>query len=210
MALTEKQIKNLKKGDPLIIHGTFVEMTRLGNLCIKSYKLSSLGSVISTNMEYIHSSAVSLDDPRYKTSYEPMHKNLHDPCRKFKKGDIVTPKLVNGRSYARSLDNIIGDKCIVGSDETPYHVISIYHGNERHYADPAYLELITPVEELGTYSVQETMNHDGWQIVRDGLPLVLYDVQRHPDAKAAAEAECKRLNTEWLKEHENKYFQNGN
>ena len=208
MALTKAQIKNLKKGDPLIIHGTFVEMTHLGNLCIKTYKLSSSGSVISTNMEYIHSSAVSLYDPRYKAIYEPVYKSMYEPCRLFRKGDIVTPKLVNGRAFSDRLSALAGKKCIVGCNEVLYYVIPIYHNGERYNIDPAYLELVTPVEELEPYKVQDAMNHDGWQIVRDGLPLALYDVQRHPDAKAAAEAECKRLNTEWLKEHENEHNPN--
>ena len=124
----------------------------------------------------------------------------HDPCRLFRKGDRVKPRSVFGRKlYIKDvLYEVMWDESCnkisvkdLTSAETLVGMPSVF------------FELVTPVEELEPYSVQETMSHDGWQIVRDGLPLAIYDARRHPNAKAAAEAEAARLNAEWRKEQNN-------
>jgi hypothetical protein len=69
--------------------------------------------------------------------------------------------------------------------------------------DPAYLELVTPVEALDPYYVEDVGN--AWA-VRKPEDCGMYSTQawfskeRHPHAKEAAEAECDRLNAEYRKE----------
>ena len=78
-----------------------------------------------------------------------------------------------------------------------------YQGHNRS-VPPCFLELITPVEELEPYSVQES---DAFDIVREGkivmtIPFTEDDYYTFEQAKAAAEAECDRLNTEYRKDME--------
>ena len=196
--ITEEQIKKLKPGDPLTIHGTFERIATDGDICIK-VPMSLHGVVDNNNVTWAYPSAVAVTKRRY------------DPCRLFKKGDIVRLTEWNGRCPALPEDWKFDNGLFkVHEDEKFNSSVEITRENSTavYIAPICFIELITPVEELQPYSVQDTMNHDGWQIVRDGLPLALYDVQRHPDAKAAAEAECKRLNTEWRKEHENEHNPN--
>ena len=140
-------------------------------------------------------------------SIDEQPKPKYDPCRPFRNGDIVRYVERDGRSYVDAPP--VGATCCVCVGEDSVGMVSVefkFSENEEpavHDVPFYHLELVTPVEELEPYSVQETMSHDGWQIVRDGLPLVIYDSQRHPNAKAAAEAERDRLNAEWRKEHAN-------
>jgi hypothetical protein len=65
--------------------------------------------------------------------------------------------------------------------------------------DPAYLELVTPVEELEPYSIGESTDY--FSVEKDDEELSLYWKDKHPNAKEAAEAECARLNAEYRKEN---------
>lgn len=131
-------------------------------------------------------------------------RSKHDPCRPFKEGDRVQARKIHGNLPQCRYNGNVGIKegdigTIARYNERNCYWVD-FHKGMSWCIDAAYLELVTPVEELEPYSVQETMSHDGWQIVRDGLPLAIYDSRRHPNAKAAAEAECARLNEEWRKE----------
>lgn len=115
-------------------------------------------------------------------------------CRLFKKGDKVRVTPRDGRFpvvYPKK-------SALVVEDEDGSGFVQV-RSNSGHKMSVAFffLELVSPIEERRPYEVVETMSLGGWQIMRDGLPLVLYDGQLHPDAKAAAEAECQRLNEEW-------------
>jgi hypothetical protein len=64
---------------------------------------------------------------------------------------------------------------------------------------PCYLELVTPAKERPPYSVSEAtvqylVKEDNKKVVAQFCKLY------HPTAKAAAEAECDRLNAEYRKE----------
>lgn len=129
---------------------------------------------------------------------EKEEKPKYDPYRLFKKGDIVRVVEWNGRVKART--GMEGR--VVGNERNSMVELAIGGWKKDVFYPACHLELITPVEEREPYSVKETMSHDGWQIVRDGLPLAIYDSQRHPNAKAAAEAERDRLNAEYRKNYE--------
>lgn len=126
----------------------------------------------------------------------------YDPCRKFKKGDKVHMKReVHGRPV------YIGDDAwepldpneiwSVEEDELEtgwVHIkTSCVHASVWH----GMLELVTPIEELEPYSVE-----DGPMAFRlkKGDKLLASYWRSHPNAKAAAEAERDRLNAEYRKE----------
>ena len=76
--LTDEQIKNLKPGDPIVIHTTVDKIDADGDLWFHCPQLND-----NNWREYINTKFVSLPD-------ETMKKPKYDPCRKFKEGDIVT------------------------------------------------------------------------------------------------------------------------
>lgn len=124
----------------------------------------------------------------------------YDPCRLFRKGDKVTPRKRDGRVPDDDAPcNVI---CEVAEDEEGGKVrITYYHGSvvELFHVTALYLELVTPVEELGPYSVSEAtvqylVKEDNKKVVAQFCKLY------HPNAKAAAEAERDRLNAEYRKE----------
>lgn len=130
----------------------------------------------------------------------------YDPNRKFRSGDKVRSKQVNGRWYSGSDKEHAGQLLTVKEDEGTEDTASVVYvapnDKTNWMTDPAYLELVTPVEELEPYYVKEII--ETVQIRRDGCGsfVASYDKESHPNAKAAAEAECDRLNEEYRKEQE--------
>ena len=222
MSLTEKQIKNLKEGDPVIIHGTFIKESIDGDIVCRVKKwvggIDDFGTVADSSV-YARPRYVSL----------PTEKPKYDPARLFKKGDIVRLKDWNGRCPAMySGTNSWFDhppRCRNGNlevreDEKSSKVeIGIIGVNYAYaYVAPCYLELITPIEELKPYSVEERTEFSG--DVQYGIIHIYYNYDGGRDkvrtfyengpeswnaTKAAAEAECDRLNAEWRKEHNNEH-----
>ena len=131
----------------------------------------------------------------------------YDPCRKFRKGDMVRVVEWNGRDIAR-----VGEIGHVVSDEYNSRVeIAIDGWTKEVYYPACHLKLVTPAEELEQYSVLETDTFKGFDIMRDGLCVMTFPFGEKENgwyynrltAKAAAEAECKRLNKECRKELSN-------
>ena len=84
----------------------------------------------------------------------------YDPCRRFKEGDRVKPRKLFGRCYSKATARIIDKICTVLHDEIEHYAVSIRWDAGECIIDPAYLELVTPVEELKPYSVVELSNGD--------------------------------------------------
>lgn len=139
----------------------------------------------------------------------------YDPCRKLKVGDVVRVLKINGNlpkcKWAGNIpkEGITG---IVRELRKEDHFVWIDYKEMLCYCiDPAYLELVTPVEELEPYSVHESEVIQGFDIVRDKLCVVTFPFGAKESgwyynrlaAKEAAEAECDRLNAEYRKEQEN-------
>jgi hypothetical protein len=126
----------------------------------------------------------------------------YDPSRKFRKGDKVRVVEWNGRDIAR-----VGQIGYVVSDEYNSRVeLGIDGWKNSVYYPACHLELVTPVEEQGPYSVRHNEAHAAWSIYGPfGLSAVNYFYgERYPytneTAKVAAEAERDRLNAEYSKE----------
>ncbi len=128
-----------------------------------------------------------------KTNVIPEASPKYDLCHKFKAGDKVRVVENKGRKQACS-----GSLATVKQDEDENKVLIAIDGSGIWWVDAAYLELVTPVEELEPYSVGETTDY--FSVDKDDEELSLYWKDKHPNAKAAAEAECKRLNAEYRKE----------
>lgn len=156
----------------------------------------------------------SLDITEVNLSTKPKY----DPCRKLRKGDIVEVRirderipwgtLVSGsrikldenRRYVVLMDENRNDVRI----EPITNLTEIAHTNIT--VDACYLELVTPVEELEPYRV-ETGGYNRWSIKKGDLLHSQYPFGEHcafnmNEARAAAEAECKRLNEKYRKEQE--------
>ena len=140
----------------------------------------------------------------------------YDPCRLFKKGDRVEPTFWNGRppvaSELRANSEFLPHDGIytVLSDERNSIAFIDYHGKSV-FIPVNHLELVTPVEELESYNVK--LLQDGvppdtyhyWAVMDDmGHEVARFWCEQYEagKAKAAAEAECARLNAEYRKEQE--------
>lgn len=137
----------------------------------------------------------------------------YDPCRPFKKGDIVEPVACNGRAPL-CLRKYIGTKQVVECDEDNNGVVGIVGDVEAVFA--AFLKLITPIEELEPYYVSTNIDcstctifkrvgekkfvHSAYYFVHGkGCSNAILGII---EAQDAAETECKRLNAEYRKEVE--------
>lgn len=136
----------------------------------------------------------------------------YDPCRLFRKGDEVELREIRGRKNKKLNYNY---KYNVVSDEDEYGAVAVEWFNSRGMICSTsvlsiWLELVTPVEELNPFVVKqvyETMKGEdgliGYEVVNaEGLPEIIFfggkgKYRVMQDAKAAAEAECARLNEEW-------------
>lgn len=195
--LTEEQIKKLKKGDPLIVQGLFSEVYADGDILMQIFKKHK--DKIEPDFVFCNPFCVSL--PSDSQSSTVNSQSEHDPCRLFKKEDKVTPKEVNGRHPGNRglIFRVCQDEAVSGRE-----IKLTMDGHIGHITiDAAYLELVTPVEELEPYEVTESSDYYG--VDKDDLEVeaAIFWKKAHPNAKAAAEAECKRLNAEWRKEHGN-------
>ena len=124
----------------------------------------------------------------------------YDQNRLFRKGDKVEHHPRNGRRGASDIPN--GKTLTVTADEVLYDWIYLTDGDNDYSCDPAYLELVTPVEELEPYFVMELKGAYGVYNTRfqPETEACHFYTDMHPHAKEAAEAERDRLNAEWRKE----------
>lgn len=142
----------------------------------------------------------------------------YDPNRLFRKGDKVRLCEYNGRA---PFDNEnfepeeAGQLCIIAEDEDNENAYSLHvwkledmerepdDGERPWFAFPLmFMELVSPVEEQEPYRVEEDSQY--WHVLyeQDGgiMTVCKFLKSYHPTAKAAAEAECERLNAEYRKE----------
>lgn len=131
----------------------------------------------------------------------------YDPCRLFKAGDIVRIIDWNGRT-PDMLDEKGTREAVVADPEDPRSgSVELLYNDRYPIVAACFLELITPVEELKPYYVEEEGH--SWcvrKLEHSDLysTLAWFSKNRHPNAKAAAEAECARLNAEHRKEQTEK------
>lgn len=200
--ITEKQIKNLKPGDPLTIRGTFEKMMVGGYACVK-FPVTLYDSSDNNYTKYVHPSAVSIIEPTY------------DSYRKFKKGDVVRVVECGGRLPTCHAPVMLGNTYTVSSDERKSGTILLDSPNGA--VEWCYLELVTPVEDTLPYYIVEKdiefqvhmrIKNEDCLISAFRFKNIVEGYKRYYDmlpsmkqAREAAEAECERLNAEYRKEH---------
>lgn len=196
--LTEEQIENLKKGDPLIVQGLFSEVYADGDILMQIFKKHK--DKIEPDFVFCNPFCVSL--PSDSQSSTVNSQSEHDPTRLFKVGDIVAPREVNGRT---DIELSGCYRFTVMQDETSSHlvVVKALLAKREITTHAVYLELVTPVEEMEPYEVTESSDYYG--VGKDDLEVeaAIFWKKAHPNAKAAAEAERDRLNAEYRKEQNN-------
>lgn len=136
----------------------------------------------------------------------------YDPNRQFREGDIVRPRKRDGRvpwGYTCTSRIVLDTSWTlkVRKDEARGLVECENENGFVFETSPFFLELVTTVEDLGRYSVKESFYKDEWQVWKQDSEkiktLMATYASSHPHAKAAAEAECARLNAEYRKEQSN-------
>lgn len=207
--ITEEQIKNLKPGDIIYLNNyplTFQTSNIHGHVFAHD-NVAECGEGCAC---WFSNKYLSLTGAETAPKY--------DPCRKFKEGDIVDYRRVCGRDYETVPDP--GDyklaRVISSEDDEDGMVgvefVAAYGGEDVYFAVPWFhLELVIPVEELNPYSI--IVQPEGYHCVR-----IMKETKIHSsipfdeeecvyrtleEAKAAAEAECERLNSEYRKEQNN-------
>lgn len=213
--LTQEQIRNLKPGDTVLVEAEVSSPLKDGAIvthgCITHARHASRLYPLPSEIVNRQSSIV----------------NKYDPTRLLKKGDKVRVVKRNGRCNGKDGEYLREAFCEVAEDEVPNELVRVFHNSSEYRLDPAYLELVTSVEDLEPYYIAtETFDYE----IRDanddpdiGTSLAFHIKFKDPDegqimsvksyyesyvysyehAKAAAEAERDRLNAEWRKEHPN-------
>lgn len=126
----------------------------------------------------------------------------YDPCRLFKKGDLVRVVECKGR-IKPYLKNVLGKVYTLDASEDDNQIAYI-KADDIDLIDVCHLELVVPVEEQEQYFISEGAGIiEIWNKTREVERTWYYDaVKAGVEALAAAEAECARLNAEYRKETE--------
>lgn len=199
MKTEEIKIEEIKIGETYNVRVKVHRMASAGLVC---HACDKDGHYLSKHPNFFTEDEVEAFSP---VTPAPKHSEpapKYDPCRLFKDGDKVTPRLVNGRDFNSVAEDYRGKILTVTRDEEKYDNVFVEYGGDEFTIDPAYLELVTPVEELERYVVEPSdvayfivdKKHE-----RGEQNVVMYMFAFHPHAKAAAEAECARLNEEYRK-----------
>lgn len=191
--MNEEQLKQLKEGDEIFIRARYKKTLEDGDVLF-SHSYTSIYDKVTKTENCTHPENVILP-----SDLQPAPK--YDPYRLFKKGDRVRIVKYAGRCYTTFWESFVGVEMYVETSETAYSLPEVETAKGLQPIDPAYLELVTPVEELEPYRVDH--NQYGWHVEKDGEILATYNDERHPNAKEAAEAECARLNAEHRKVQNN-------
>ena len=201
--LTQEQIYKLKRGDEIIIHGTFDTAFDDGDISVDSYW--TVNGKRKDQSFMVHSSCVSLPSEHGTSVPTPKY----DPCRLLRKGDRVQVKKRNGRCNGKAGEYLREAFCEVAEDEVPNERVRVFHNSSEYRLDPAYLELVTPVEELEPYTVDECGFAPTLYVRKNGKVCMtipykegssLY--QTREEALAAAETLRDRLNAEHRNEQQ--------
>lgn len=199
--ITEEQIKNLKKGDKLLVDAYFVEEIDGYYIRFSLTPPYAFGSRLFSTI----SSCVSL----------PSEKPKHDPYRRFREGDRVSPCAWQDRAPTARM----GECCIIPkpgiyevlTDEL-HEMVSLRYGGETIKMHICFLELVTPVEEIEPFYLDEITDEDedeeqyhcfmiktlkGEDKIRTYYSNKFETIAQ---TKAAAEAERDRLNAEHRKD----------
>lgn len=149
-------------------------------------------------MEYEMTWFISEETPAFSpinsengiTHSDPASK--YDPCRFFRKGDKVRIKTVNGRDFNSFAEDHKGKILTVLKDEEKHCNIFVETPiSDDFFVNPAYLELVFPVEELEPYSIDPANTN---VMFKHGEKFATFEDDDE------AQKLCDRLNAEYRKE----------
>ena len=208
--ITEKQIMQLKKGDALLIHGTFQRIFSDGDIGIEVKETNIHTDEPQNNLIYVSPTCVSLpSEPPTSVGSHPQY----DPCREFQPGDKVRMIMRDGRyPYCmRMREHIVpSDTILTVAANLRNGLVAVRSdGNLNEQVVGFYfLELVTPVEELEPYVICE--NDASYEVrlhsQKENHTMAIYNKNAYGNwlkARYAAETECARLNAEHRKEQSN-------
>lgn len=158
--------------------------------------------------------------PEMESLIKKLSAPKYDPCRKFRKGDLVRLKAYNGRKpydfwhkqtiehFGAKLDTVLADELDSGNvdifQDAPIDELTVR-------VHSCHLELVTPVEELEPYTVGKSelitddCECDTWAVFdKAGYVVAQYveEAYKPGEAKARAEQERDRRNAEYRKDME--------
>lgn len=185
--MTEDELTGLTMGDNVYVRAEVFYVDKSGRECrVSIHDESGYPNIFYVKAEDVYSAQAPVEDVA---------------CRLFRKGDKVQPrsgKTVLACEYGFVTFHELAGQYEVNEDEARGTVTLIVNGHACFVSAFA-LELVTPVEEMKPYYVEE---QDSCYVVGklQEAPEMEYvagfSKNRHPNAKAAAEAECDRLNAE--------------
>lgn len=188
--MTKEQAQNLKRGDKIRLTET---LTVLDPCCNGNEDI--LADTPSGHLVFVepHEAQLAETAPKY------------DPCRPFKAGDIVTPSPVKGRWFGAAWEGHREIRFTVTKDEDEEGTMWVQEDDSSTpiWVLAAFFQLISPVEELEPYEVEEFKETIQVRERNTSITLATFDKECHPHAKEAAEAECARLNAAYRKEQNN-------
>lgn len=187
--MNEEELKQLKKGEKILIEAEFWGVHADGDIQF-GFPCKTLSGGRQMTGEYVIPEHVS----------RMLKKPKCDPCRLFKKGDKVEYSLRDGRDFFDV--PWVYDTASVIEEEDRAGMVGVrftfnYGEPSVHKVPWFYLQLVTPVEELEPYSVEESTDY--FSVDKGEEELSLYWKDKHPHPKESAEAERDRLNAEYRK-----------
>lgn len=203
-------IEDIKIGETYNVRMKFADIDADGNYCFNMETKKHIYRLF--NKADVEICVFPMPDPANGTkNTAPAPK--YDPCRLFKKGDKVRLQKWQHRDCAFACKDLMeayaeGRIFEVQFDEREHCMVALRdpENPEHPWHIPApYLELVTPVEELEPYYLQEGERSTGWGVWKrnkegNAFSLMASFSSAHPYSKQAAKAECDRLNAEYRKE----------
>lgn len=201
--MTKQQELQLKNGDEVFVKAFFDCRGNDGDAYVRYAFTNSRGERASSLLAVTSDSVFLRSDLQQPTP-------KYDPCRLFKQGDKVRIVSRNNRHFNREagrFHNKIATIAFNEKDLGPDNLLRLVVEGEFIYSDAAYLELVTPVEELEPFFTKKDKAGLWWEVwKRDkevgGVLVAYFSEEDHPNPKAAAEAECKRLNEKYYLENQ--------
>ena len=187
-------IEDIKAGETYNVR---VKVSRINAAGVFCYACDKDGTYFGK-----HTNLFTEDEVEAFTPVTPAPK--YDTCRLFRKGDKVRVVEWNGRKYydydhhTELKTGCIAEIWENEKDEQEEGFVSVMFEEHIRCVPPCYLELITPVEEIEPWVIDEGDPHF-WGIVKIAgkFPVML---PRDYYTREQAEAEVDRLNAEYRKE----------
>lgn len=162
--MKEDEAKRLTPRQIVYIKATFNKVTPSGNVdCNVMLKDGEIAHVLTAPHFVLDNDLQQEGKPTHNEEAEE-NKPKYDPCRLFRKGDKVRVVECKGRhtGYDKKIYKVCEDE-----EESGRYIKLSLDGYIGHVTvDAAYLELVTPVEELEPYFIYESEEEESFDIMK--------------------------------------------